>query len=824
MTKDEDFEEIRREIFDLRQALAEEKQKRVDLESYLRKEIIDLRRDLNKERIQREILGGVVSMSNAPAPTSGLSPLASPGSSEPKTQRRNSGSQHSSRSSRDKRDATLKERSKKDKRESVEKEQQQSPSKQNNEEETKRELKTQVPETFIIPSTPSSIALDQRLMLEDLEDPGDFKKSKSMMSLPLIPKKGFFNRIKKGSKVTSQSLDLKNECEDDDDELYSLDSSQTVPFIKQLRKRSLPNVSSSNLSYPTKIQLLDAGVLIDGESPVFGMSDSFVKLPCEGYWIELGSPESVFSHNNWANFIRLENEDNEEPFYRTTSKDELFTYVGDDNGPMIISFKCTNGTQEQLTMEDYPVPVIVHTRSGSKRYVINGSRNKKKKLAKLIALPPKLTRVKDGRLIRDLTYLEDNTLISQRLYKFGILYSTDNQTEDQIYSNEKGSQDFNEFLEFIGRSIYLKGSTVFSGGLDTKTDTTGYQSVYTSYQSSEIMFHVSTFLPYTQNDTQQLERKRHIGNDIVVIVFLDGNKPWSPDSFCSHFNHIFCVVRKEKPVNVTPAKVPRRGSLQAQTSFLAASTSRVSLSSSMRSSSSEQISGGKKLSKDKLKSSPSSHSLPLAPSRNESTLVSRAAASFSLFLPSSSSEKTRHSVLLSNPHLDLSGLTSPNPSSLGQAPLSPTRSSVTVPVSVPTGYSSSIGSFPPALGTARSPQLSSPPSEPVDESDSAQNDDLSNDDNNNALFDDESEETPSLNPESTYYRIAIVSKKVVGSFGPYITESAIYEKTPVLREFLLSKLINGERSALRVPEFDTILSRTRSLQLQDLIKTYTPPP
>lgn len=33
------------------------------------------------------------------------------------------------------------------------------------------------------------------------------------------------------------------------------------------------------------------------------------------------------------------------------------------------------------------------------------------------------------------------------------------------------------------------------------------------------MFHVSTFLPYTVGDTQQLQRKRHIGNDIVAIVF-----------------------------------------------------------------------------------------------------------------------------------------------------------------------------------------------------------------------------------------------------------------------------------------------------------------
>jgi len=37
--------------------------------------------------------------------------------------------------------------------------------------------------------------------------------------------------------------------------------------------------------------------------------------------------------------------------------------------------------------------------------------------------------------------------------------------------------------------------------------------------SKEIMFHVSTLLPYSSGDNQQVQRKRHIGNDIVAIVF-----------------------------------------------------------------------------------------------------------------------------------------------------------------------------------------------------------------------------------------------------------------------------------------------------------------
>lgn len=49
----------------------------------------------------------------------------------------------------------------------------------------------------------------------------------------------------------------------------------------------------------------------------------------------------------------------------------------------------------------------------------------------------------------------------------------------------------------------------------------GTHSIYTEFWGNEVMFHVSTLLPYVPNDEQQLGRKRHIGNDIVTIVFGD---------------------------------------------------------------------------------------------------------------------------------------------------------------------------------------------------------------------------------------------------------------------------------------------------------------
>lgn len=62
------------------------------------------------------------------------------------------------------------------------------------------------------------------------------------------------------------------------------------------------------------------------------------------------------------------------------------------------------------------------------------------------------------------------------------------------------------------------------------------------------MFHVSTMLPFTQNDRQQLTRKRHIGNDVVTIIFQEeGSLPFSPKNIRSHFQHIFIIVRVLNP-------------------------------------------------------------------------------------------------------------------------------------------------------------------------------------------------------------------------------------------------------------------------------------
>ncbi|KAL4622956.1 signal-induced proliferation-associated protein 1 isoform X1 [Arapaima gigas] len=150
--------------------------------------------------------------------------------------------------------------------------------------------------------------------------------------------------------------------------------------------------------------------------------------------------------------------------------------------------------------------------------------------------------------VRDtLLKLDEQGLNFQR--KVGVMYCRASQSsEEDMYNNESAGPAFEEFLDLLGERVRLLGFDKYRAQLDIKSDSTGTHSLYTRYQDYEIMFHVSTMLPYTPNNTQQLLRKRHIGNDIVTIVFQEpGSLPFTPKTIRSHFQHVFIIVQVHHP-------------------------------------------------------------------------------------------------------------------------------------------------------------------------------------------------------------------------------------------------------------------------------------
>ncbi|XP_020363371.1 rap1 GTPase-activating protein 2-like isoform X7 [Oncorhynchus kisutch] len=133
-------------------------------------------------------------------------------------------------------------------------------------------------------------------------------------------------------------------------------------------------------------------------------------------------------------------------------------------------------------------------------------------------------------------------------FKFGVIYQKFGQTsEEELFGNNEETPAFREFLSVLGDNIELNDFKGFRGGLDVSHGQTGSESVYTVFRQREMMFHVSTKLPFTEGDVQQLQRKRHIGNDIVAAVFQEGATPFVPDMIASNFLHAYVLVQVENP-------------------------------------------------------------------------------------------------------------------------------------------------------------------------------------------------------------------------------------------------------------------------------------
>eukprot|EP01117_Protostelium_nocturnum_P000175 TRINITY_DN1024_c0_g1_i1.p1 TRINITY_DN1024_c0_g1~~TRINITY_DN1024_c0_g1_i1.p1 ORF type:complete len:915 (-),score=339.98 TRINITY_DN1024_c0_g1_i1:161-2905(-) len=143
--------------------------------------------------------------------------------------------------------------------------------------------------------------------------------------------------------------------------------------------------------------------------------------------------------------------------------------------------------------------------------------------------------------------IEYETQAITKRYKFGVLYMRSGQkTDDEMYSNNETSKEYEEFLNLLGQKVELKGWIGWRGGLDVKHDSTGTHSIHTRVDDYEIMYHVSTLLPYQPDDLQRVERKRHLGNDVVVLIYKEGDGVFIPSNLKSHFNHSFLVVQKGK--------------------------------------------------------------------------------------------------------------------------------------------------------------------------------------------------------------------------------------------------------------------------------------
>ena len=134
-------------------------------------------------------------------------------------------------------------------------------------------------------------------------------------------------------------------------------------------------------------------------------------------------------------------------------------------------------------------------------------------------------------------------------FKFGVGYVNDEQNafKDVLHNTDTSISDaYSSFLHYLGDKISMFGWNGYRGGLDTQ-DTT-LSSIYKRIDGHELIFHVSHMLPYSQTDYDQVDRKRHLGNDVVLIIFSESTKEFDVLSVESRPNQVVIVVKACNPV------------------------------------------------------------------------------------------------------------------------------------------------------------------------------------------------------------------------------------------------------------------------------------
>lgn len=129
----------------------------------------------------------------------------------------------------------------------------------------------------------------------------------------------------------------------------------------------------------------------------------------------------------------------------------------------------------------------------------------------------------------------DNECALRRSIKLGVIYVEKGQFDQKsILYNSKGSQKYEEMLNGLGKPL---GRKDIQKSLSLQPDVLYYATaIY------ELVFHVITRMATNVNDTQQLEKKKYVGNDSVHIIWSENDREYKPGTITGAFNFAHIIV------------------------------------------------------------------------------------------------------------------------------------------------------------------------------------------------------------------------------------------------------------------------------------------
>ncbi|XP_058457517.1 tuberin isoform X2 [Malaya genurostris] len=129
-------------------------------------------------------------------------------------------------------------------------------------------------------------------------------------------------------------------------------------------------------------------------------------------------------------------------------------------------------------------------------------------------------------------------------HKIGVLYVGPGQagSEIDILKNRYGSLRYAKFLQRLGTLVAIKEAKEHNLFIDLECN--GKDGNFTYMWQDDIVqvtFHVATLMPNHKHDPNCNEKKKHIGNDFVSIVYNESGEEYDLKTIKAQFNYA-CVV------------------------------------------------------------------------------------------------------------------------------------------------------------------------------------------------------------------------------------------------------------------------------------------
>jgi len=138
----------------------------------------------------------------------------------------------------------------------------------------------------------------------------------------------------------------------------------------------------------------------------------------------------------------------------------------------------------------------------------------------------------------------DTSTYGHEVTKIGLVYVKDGQeNERSMLRNEESDSSslYQEFVKGVSPIVSIARHCGYVGGLD-RSGTVGTTLPYWRNAMTELVIHEVTRMPTVHKDPQQILKKRHVGNDIIHVIWSEHCRDYKPQTIVSQFNDAHVMI------------------------------------------------------------------------------------------------------------------------------------------------------------------------------------------------------------------------------------------------------------------------------------------